>query len=117
MIYPKYQIFRDGEDGQFYYQLKAADGKIVLNSEGYPSREFCLDNINLIRRNARFDNSFDRKNEFSNYTFVLKCCKGEVLAEGEAYYDTNSREGGIYAVKRDGITAPVEDLSENRLLK
>lgn len=117
MIYPKYQIFRNGEDGQFYYQLKAADGKIVLISDGYSSKESCLYNINLIRRNARYDNSFDRKNEFSNYTFVLKCCKGEVLAEGEAYYDTDARESGIYAVKRDGITAPVEDLSENRLQK
>lgn len=111
MTNPKYQVFRSIDDGQFYYRLKAANGEIVLNSEGYSSKKDCLERISSVRINARFDSNFMRNEVLTNYSFVLEANNGEIIGTSEGYTDFSSREDGIYAVKRDGITAPVEDLS------
>jgi len=110
MTNPKYQVFRSIDDGQFYYRLKAANGEIVLQSDGYSSKKACLEGISSARINARFDSNFMRSEFLSNYSFVLEG-NGEIIGSSEGYADFLSREDGIYAVKRDGITAPVEDLS------
>lgn len=111
MINPKYQIFRDTEDGHFYYRLIDANGEIVLNSEGYFNKQSCLEDISSVRKNARYDSRFDRKDNFFSHAFQLKTDDDKTLGVSEHYVDPNSREQGIYAVKRDGITAPIEDLS------
>lgn len=111
MTNPKYQVFRSIDDGQFYYRLKAANGQVVLMSEGYFSKKACLERISSARINARFDSNFMRKEIFANYSFILEARNGEIIGSSEGYADFSSREEGIYAVKRDGITAPVEDLS------
>jgi len=111
MTNPKYQVFRSIDDGQFYYRLKAANGEIVLQSEAYSSKKACLDSISSVRINARFDSNFMRKGILANYSFTLEAGNGEIIGKSEGYVDSSAREDGLYAVKRDGITAPVEDLS------
>lgn len=111
MTNPKYQVFRSMDDGQFYYRLKDANGEIVLHSEGYLSKKECLERISSARINARFDSSFMRKEIQENFFFILEANNGEIIGSKDGYKDFSSRENGIYAVKRDGITAPVEDLS------
>lgn len=111
MIYPKYQVFRNARDGQFYYQLIDANGEIVLNSDGYLNKQSCLEDINSVRKNARYDSRFDRKDSYSYHVFKLKTEEDKTIGKSQNYIDPNSREDGIYSVKRDGITAPIEDLS------
>lgn len=111
MINPKYQIYRNAEDGHFYYHLIDANGEIVLNSNGHSTKQSCIEHIFFVRKNARFDSRFDRKDSYYSHVFKLKTNENITIGVSESYSDTNSREQGIYAVKRDGITAPIEDLS------
>lgn len=111
MINPKYQIYRNAEDGHFYYQLIDANGEIVLNSKSHPTKQSCIEHIFSVRKYARYDSRFDRKDSFFCHAFKLKTNEDVTIGVSEHYSDTNSREQGIYAVKRDGITAPIEDLS------
>ena len=112
MTNPKYQVFRNPEDGQFYFILNSSEGEIVLKSEAYSSKKSCLDGISSVRIIARFDSNFKREDQSAyNFTYLLEAGNGEIIAKCEGFHDFSSREDAIYAVKRDGITAPVEDLS------
>jgi hypothetical protein len=45
---PKYQIYKDSA-GKFRFRLKASNGEIIAEGEGYESKEGCLNGINVVR--------------------------------------------------------------------
>lgn len=45
---PKYQIYKDTAD-KFRFRLKAANGEIIAEGEGYESKEGCLNGINVVK--------------------------------------------------------------------
>lgn len=108
---PKFQVFKSSSNNQYYYRLRATNGEIILNGEGYTSKHACLTGIASVKTNAPHDNRYDRKNSFSHYTFNLKAANGEIIGRSETYTTENARESGISAVKRDAPNAPIEDLS------
>jgi uncharacterized protein YegP (UPF0339 family) len=48
---PKFQIFK-GKDGQYYFHLRAANGEIICNGEGYTSLQNCRNGISAIKKVA-----------------------------------------------------------------
>ena len=48
---PIFEIFKD-KAGEFRFRLKAANGQIIAASEGYTSKERCLDGIASVEKNA-----------------------------------------------------------------
>ena len=48
MSNPKFQVFI-GEDGQFYFRLKAANGEIICASQGYTTKQSCLGGIEAVK--------------------------------------------------------------------
>lgn len=48
MSNPKFQVFR-GEDDQFYFRLKAANGEIICASQGYTTKQSCINGIEAIK--------------------------------------------------------------------
>ena len=52
---PKFQVFKSRANTEHYYRLRAANGKIILNSEGYKSKDSCLAGIASVKVNARND--------------------------------------------------------------
>ena len=48
---PKFQMFK-GEDDKWYFRLKAPNGKIVAQSEGYNTRSSCFNGIESVQVNA-----------------------------------------------------------------
>ncbi len=48
MINPKFQVFK-GKDGQFYFRLKAANGEVICSSEGYTTKQSCLNGIQAVK--------------------------------------------------------------------
>ena len=47
----KFTLFK-GQDGQFYFNLKASNGEIICQSEGYVSKQGAENGIASIKRNA-----------------------------------------------------------------
>jgi uncharacterized protein YegP (UPF0339 family) len=47
----KWEIF-GGKNGQWYFHLRAKNGKVVLQSEGYRNKKNCYKAIASIRVNA-----------------------------------------------------------------
>ena len=48
---PKFEIYKDSK-GQFRFRMKALNGKDILASEGYASKEACKNGIQSVRKNA-----------------------------------------------------------------
>ena len=108
---PKFQVFKSTAKNEYYYRLRSVNGEIILNGEGYKSKQSCLDGIASVKINAKIDSRYDRKDATNNYTFNLKSGNGEIIGKSENYITSSSRENGISAVKRNAPSAPVEDLT------
>jgi DNA-binding protein Alba len=48
---PKYQIFKDSAD-EFRFHLKASNGEIIAQSEGYHAKEDCLNAIKIVKKSC-----------------------------------------------------------------
>ena len=108
---PKFQVFKSSANNEYYYRLRSINGEIILNGEGYKSKQSCFDAIASVKVNAPIDSRYDRKDAPSNYTFNLKAANGEIIGRSENYTTSSARENGISAVKRDAPSAPIEDLN------
>lgn len=49
--HPKFEIFED-KGGKFRFRLKARNGEIILASQGYKTKDTCLNGIESVRKNA-----------------------------------------------------------------
>jgi uncharacterized protein YegP (UPF0339 family) len=108
---PKFQVYR-GSDGQFYFRLHAANGEIILSSEGYASKSNCQHGIDSVKENAPIGDRYQRKiaSDGQHY-FVLLAANHEPIGNSELYSSEQARDHGIEAVKRTAPGAPVEDVS------
>ena len=93
------------------FWLRARNGEIILSSEGYVSKQGCINGIASVKQNAPYDSRYERKDGYNNYTFNLKASNGEIIGRSENYTTRAARENGIDAVKRDAPGAPTEDLT------
>jgi len=59
---PKYQIYND-PSGKIRFRLKAANGEIIAQGEGYESKEGCLNGIDVVRKcwNAEVEDPYAKK--------------------------------------------------------
>ena len=48
MSNPKFQIFK-GIDDQFYFRLRAANGEVICSSQGYTTKQSCLNGIEAVK--------------------------------------------------------------------
>ena len=99
MSNPKFEIFKSTANSEYYYHLRATNGEIVLNGEGYTTNQSCRKGIASVKENAPFDSRYNRKGILT-YSFNLEAGNGEVIGRSETYNSSAARESGIAAVKR-----------------
>jgi len=51
VLNPKYQVFTDAA-GKFRFHLKAANGEIIAQGEGYETKDGCLNGIEVVKKSA-----------------------------------------------------------------
>lgn len=49
---PKFEVFRSKKDKQWYWRLKAVNGRIICQSEGYKRRENAYIGVKSVVNNA-----------------------------------------------------------------
>ena len=107
----KFEItLRKNGDPQFV--LKAANGRVILASQGYKSKKSCLEGIDSVKKNGPQDERFERlvaKN--GQPYFNLKASNGQVIGTSEMYSSATAMEKGIASVKKNAADAEVVDLS------
>jgi len=97
---------------QFMFNLKAANGEIVLTSEVYKTKESALNGIESVKANSANDALYERKKSTSgNPYFVLKARNHEVIGKSEMYSSDAAMENGIASVKKNGPAATLHDIT------
>ena len=103
-----FQLFPSS--GQFWFRLRAANGEIVLSSEGYTAKASCQTGIASVKANcqpARFESFFSA----GQYGFNHIAANGEIIGRSEKYTTAQARDHGLSVILTEAPKAPIEDLS------
>jgi len=97
-------------DGQYMFNLKAANGPVILTSERYKAKDSAFNGIESVRENSPNDDRYERltSNGGDPY-FVLKAANGQTIGRSEMYSSEAARDNGIESVKTNGPSTDVDD--------
>ena len=93
-----FEIFK-GEDGQYYFHLKAANGEIVLQSEGYVEKGGANNGIESVRVNGKDVEQYEvLEAEDGSFYFVLEAANHEIIGVSEMYVSKSNANQGVDTV-------------------
>ncbi len=97
------------------FNLKAANGEVILTSEQYPARDSAANGIESVRKNATAAESFDiRAAKNGQHYFVLQAKNKEIIGKSEMYKSPSSVKRGIASVIRNSSGARVVEITETK---
>ena len=103
-------VLEKTKDGQFLFNLKAANGRVVLTSERYRRKAGAESGIAAVRKNAARDDRYEmRSSRDGKPYFVLKAANQEVIGRSETYSSRSAMQNGMASVRRSGKRATVLD--------
>lgn len=106
----KFHVFQSAKNNQFYFNLKAANGEIILQSEGYLQRGSAHTGVQSVKVNAPYDARYVKRYSSDNRPyFVLKAVNGQVIGRSQMYSSIDACNKGIQAVKSAAPNASVVD--------
>ncbi len=104
---------KKAKDGQFMFNLKAANGQVILTSERYKTKPSAENGIESVRKNSIRKGAFEvRDNAKGEPYFILKATNGQEVGRSEYYSSKASMENGIESVKKNAPEAKIEDLTK-----
>jgi uncharacterized protein YegP (UPF0339 family) len=48
----KFEYWKSKKDGMWYFHLKAPNGEVIVDSEGYTTKDNCVFGIESVKKNA-----------------------------------------------------------------
>jgi len=101
-------VVSKGKDGQDYFVLKAGNGQIILQSEGYKSRKSCANGIESVRKNSKVPGRFEcRTAKNGKAYFVLKASNGQEIGRSQMYKSDSGCKNGMDSVAKHAADATV----------
>lgn len=98
------------KNGEYQFSLHAANGEIILVSEGYTGKGACRKGIESVQKNSLQEKGFDRKKAVNDkFYFNLRARNGKVIATSEMYGSAAAMENGIKSVMTNARIAGVDD--------
>lgn len=100
------------KNGEFFFNLKADNGQVILTSEMYTTKASCNNGISSVQKNCTIDERYERKtSKNQKFHFNLKAPNGQVIGSSEMYESSAGMENGIASVKKNGVTTNIVDLT------
>ena len=104
---------KKSSSGQFMFNLKAGNGRVVLTSELSRTKASAQDSIKAVKKFAAKGANFERKTSAKGEPFfVLKAANGEIIGTSEMYTSAASMNKGIASVQTHAQTGTLTDLTE-----
>jgi uncharacterized protein YegP (UPF0339 family) len=101
------------KNGDFQFNLKSANGQVILTSQGYKSKKTCLEGIDSVKRNSAVAERFEKKvTESGKPYFNVKATNGQIIGSSEMYSGESARDNGIASVAKNAPEAEIVDLTE-----
>jgi uncharacterized protein YegP (UPF0339 family) len=108
MPHPRFRI-TNGKGDEYTFNLTAANGEKILNSERYTSHSGAARGVASVKKNAAIDAHYEKREARNgSFYFVLKGGNDEVVGTSEMYSSKGARDGGIENVKVNAPGAAVE---------
>lgn len=108
----KFEI-KKSKSGQFVFNLKSANGQVILTSEQYKAKASATNGIKSVKKHAKADKNFDRrKSKKGEPYFVLIASNKEIIGRSEMYTGSSGMENGIKSVMKNAGGAAVVDLTD-----
>lgn len=105
-------VLKKSSDGQFMFNLNAANGEVILTSERYTGKAGALNGIQSCRTNSGAMSNYEKRSGSpGRYYFVLKAQNREIIGTSEQYTSEAGRDNGIASCIANGPNAPTEDLT------
>ncbi|MBS1634114.1 MAG: YegP family protein [Ferruginibacter sp.] len=99
---------KTGTNGEYYFNLKADNGQIILSSEGYKTTASRDNGIESVRKNSTYDSKYDKQSSSNGkFYFNLKATNGQVIGKSQMYESEAGRDNGIASVKSNAPAATV----------
>ena len=103
----KFEI-KQAKDGQYYFNLKAGNGQVILSSEMYTTLKACENGIASVKKNAGEESRYElSQSESGKYHFNLKAANHQVIGTSQMYASEDSAKAGIESVKSNAPEAEV----------
>lgn len=97
-------------DEPYHWVLKAPNHEIVLTSEMYKSKQGALNGINSVQKHCVDISNYAKEiASDGNLYFNLKAKNHEIIGTSEIYKSEQSRDKGISAVQKYGISTIIDD--------
>ncbi len=98
------------KDGQYYFNLKAGNGQVILSSEMYKTRASAENGIASVQKNGSDAGKFETKESKAGKPyFVLKAGNGQVIGQSEFYESAAACQNGIESVMKNAATTTIKD--------
>jgi uncharacterized protein YegP (UPF0339 family) len=108
----KYELFRSPKNNQFYFRLKAPNGEVILQSEGYLQKGGAQNGIASCQQHSPFDRFYRKSSTGTGAPyFTLHAANNQIIGVSETYSSTQARDNGIESVKKNGSTNVLVDLT------
>jgi uncharacterized protein YegP (UPF0339 family) len=92
---PRFFVFK-GQDNKYYFNLRAANGQIVLQSQGYVQRSSALNGIQSVLTNGVLEQRYElHLAQNDQYFFTLEAANYQVIAHGETYVSLSNAERAV----------------------
>ena len=101
-------VVSKGKNGQDYFVLKAANGQVILQSEGYTTRRACSGGIQSVKKNAGKESAYEVKTAKNGAQyFLVKSANGQTIGKSQMYKSASGCKNGMKSVAANAPDAPV----------
>ena len=104
----KFEIFKSVKNKKFYFNLKARNGQVILQSQGYANKSGAVNGAKSVQTNCQDDKCFERKvAKNGKHHFNLLSRNKKIIGSSQMYASKASMENGINSVKRVAPAASI----------
>jgi uncharacterized protein YegP (UPF0339 family) len=105
----KFETFT-GSDGKHYFKLKAGNGEVILQSQGYKAKDDCANGIESVRKNAADEGRFEVKTAADGkHYFVLTATNGQTIGKSQMYKTESGCSNGVESVRNNAAEAAITE--------
>jgi len=106
------------KNGEFMFNLLAANNEIILTSQMYKEKSGALNGIESVQKNSQIEAQFERKTAHNGqFYFDLHAANKQIIGKSETYTTKAAMEKGIASVMKNGRVTEIKDLTAAHLAK
>lgn len=104
-----YTLFKSDKSSEYYFNLKAGNHEIILQSEGYTAKGGAENGIASVQKNGSDEARYERKQSDKGFWFLLKATNGQTIGKSEMYTTAAACDKGVESVKTNSSTTVIKE--------